>query len=323
MFTWGPQSSAPTAPPPPAPVANFYALRTGSVLYHTYNAFEPNGSSTIPLDPSALVAPHFAQDEFNLISGAGTPYDFESDSATSSGSYSATFVDSLSGIGVTVTAATGQLADIPAGTTDNFGRYSVPYSDGGGGWIPADGGSKCVVLTTNGQTVGFAFSRDVASFGLYMIDMMDFGGTVTLKTRRDGVDVYTESFVPSIGTGAANNGSVGFVGYIARTVSALFDELTLTFSATAADLTAFDNLFVAPAEAMLVLNVSVGQTIQFTDLSTNTPTSWSWNFGDSTTSTAQNPTKSYSAAGTYNVTLTATNAGGSDSETKTGFIVVS
>jgi gliding motility-associated-like protein len=34
-----------------------------------------------------------------------------------------------------------------------------------------------------------------------------------------------------------------------------------------------------------------------------TPTSWSWNFGDNTTSNLQNPVHTYSAYGTYNVTL--------------------
>lgn len=63
-------------------------------------------------------------------------------------------------------------------------------------------------------------------------------------------------------------------------------------------------------------------TVQFTDRSTNTPTSWLWNFGDGTTSTDQNPSHTYSAAGTYTVVLTATNAAGSDSETKTDYITV-
>ena len=62
--------------------------------------------------------------------------------------------------------------------------------------------------------------------------------------------------------------------------------------------------------------------VQFTDASTNAPTSWSWNFGDSGTSTAQNPSHSYTSAGTYTVTLTATNAYGSDGETKTNYITV-
>ena len=62
--------------------------------------------------------------------------------------------------------------------------------------------------------------------------------------------------------------------------------------------------------------------MQFTDQSTNTPTSWSWTFGDGGTSTAQNPSHTYTAAGTYTVTLTASNAYGSDGETKTGYITV-
>jgi PKD repeat protein len=62
--------------------------------------------------------------------------------------------------------------------------------------------------------------------------------------------------------------------------------------------------------------------VQFTDTSSENPTSWSWNFGDGGTSTAQNPSHTYSAAGTYNVTLTATNAYGSDVETKNGYITV-
>jgi len=59
--------------------------------------------------------------------------------------------------------------------------------------------------------------------------------------------------------------------------------------------------------------------VAFTDSSTNTPTSWSWNFGDSSTSTSQNPSHTY-AAGTYTVSLRATNANGYDDEVKTNYI---
>jgi PKD repeat protein len=60
--------------------------------------------------------------------------------------------------------------------------------------------------------------------------------------------------------------------------------------------------------------------VGFTDTSTGTPTSWTWDFGDGTTSTAQNPTHTYAGAGLYTVTLTVTNAGGSDTETRAGYI---
>ncbi len=62
---------------------------------------------------------------------------------------------------------------------------------------------------------------------------------------------------------------------------------------------------------------SAPMDVQFTDHSTNTPTSWSWDFGDGTTSTEQNPTHVYSKPGVYTVTFTATNAGGSNTETQT------
>jgi PKD repeat protein len=62
-------------------------------------------------------------------------------------------------------------------------------------------------------------------------------------------------------------------------------------------------------------------SVQFTDTSTNSPTSRTWGFGDGTNSTSQNPTHSY-APGTYTVTLTATNGVGSDDETKAAYITV-
>ncbi len=50
--------------------------------------------------------------------------------------------------------------------------------------------------------------------------------------------------------------------------------------------------------------------VGLTGSATNNPTSWAWNFGNGTTSSAQNPWVSYATAGTYTVTLTASNASG-------------
>ncbi|MDX1408916.1 MAG: PKD domain-containing protein, partial [Saprospiraceae bacterium] len=70
--------------------------------------------------------------------------------------------------------------------------------------------------------------------------------------------------------------------------------------------------------------VTVGNTVDFTDLSSNNPTSWDWSFdgGTPANSTAQNPTVTYNTEGVYTVSLTATNADGSDTETKIGYITV-
>lgn len=51
----------------------------------------------------------------------------------------------------------------------------------------------------------------------------------------------------------------------------------------------------------------------FTDTSTPGPsgpiTAWAWTFGDGGTSTSQNPTHSYAAAGIYSVRLVVTGTG--------------
>jgi hypothetical protein len=56
-------------------------------------------------------------------------------------------------------------------------------------------------------------------------------------------------------------------------------------------------------------------TVNFTDQSSNGPTAWSWDFGDpasgaSNSSTAQHPTHTFAAPGTYTVTMTPSNANG-------------
>lgn len=62
--------------------------------------------------------------------------------------------------------------------------------------------------------------------------------------------------------------------------------------------------------------------VQFTDQSLNAPDSWAWDFGDGGTSTEQSPLHTYAADGTYTVSLTATNANGSDTETATDLITI-
>jgi PKD repeat protein len=69
-----------------------------------------------------------------------------------------------------------------------------------------------------------------------------------------------------------------------------------------------------------------GLTVAFTDTSTDangTIASRSWNFGDSTTSTAANPSKTYTTAGTYTVTLTVTDNDGATNTTSKSVTVSS
>ena len=73
-----------------------------------------------------------------------------------------------------------------------------------------------------------------------------------------------------------------------------------------------------------VTTVTIGQNIQFTDLSTSgTPLNdWDWDFGDGNSSTVQNPIHSYATVGLKTVSLTASNGIDTDGETKTNYINV-
>jgi PKD repeat protein len=72
-----------------------------------------------------------------------------------------------------------------------------------------------------------------------------------------------------------------------------------------------------------VTSGSVPLTVNFTDMSTNSPVTWAWTFGDGGTSAVQNPIYTYTDPGIYAVSLLATNAGGSNSITKSNYITVS
>jgi len=71
-------------------------------------------------------------------------------------------------------------------------------------------------------------------------------------------------------------------------------------------------------------SLKAGGSVTFTDESQYSPTSWKWTFegGSPAESTDQNPTVTYAAEGKYDVTLEATNAGGTSSLTQSGYIVV-
>ncbi|WP_120200205.1 proprotein convertase P-domain-containing protein [Ichthyenterobacterium magnum] len=80
-------------------------------------------------------------------------------------------------------------------------------------------------------------------------------------------------------------------------------------------------MFSADATTLCLDN---GNTVNFTDESAPAATSWSWTFegGTPSSSTEQNPTVTYAAVGTYNVTLNVTNSNGTDQLVETDYINV-
>jgi PKD repeat protein len=68
-------------------------------------------------------------------------------------------------------------------------------------------------------------------------------------------------------------------------------------------------------------------TVQFNDTSRYSPVMWNWSFGDGTWSnttdlTERNMSHLYSSIGTYTVSLTASNTGGTDTHSETNYITV-
>jgi PKD repeat protein len=101
------------------------------------------------------------------------------------------------------------------------------------------------------------------------------------------------------------------------TLSAAEQWIAATVAIQSAPLNA--NFTASPTSGCTTLNVT------FTDASTGGPTSWSWSFpgGNPSTASGQGPHSIiYESAGTYDVSLTVTNAYGSDTETKNNYITV-
>lgn len=136
------------------------------------------------------------------------------------------------------------------------------------------------------------------------------GQDIIIRTSADGF-TYTDVetlFADAIETDLSQ--------LIARPSFTVRGNATLTVDNFNIDLTPTANFSATP------LTLNRGSSVQFTDLSNFSPNTWSWNFGDSTTSTQQNPLKTYSLPGTYTVALTASDGVNSDSETKNNYITV-
>ncbi len=83
-----------------------------------------------------------------------------------------------------------------------------------------------------------------------------------------------------------------------------------TYTSPTADFEGVPSSGVAPLE------------VTFTDLSVDSVNTWVWDFGDGSTSVYQSPVYTYTAAGSYTVSLTVGGPGGSDEMIKTDYIVV-
>jgi PKD repeat protein len=124
--------------------------------------------------------------------------------------------------------------------------------------------------------------------------------------------------------------STGLPGGTSGTIYVRVTDTNRSWGNTSLDAVYVDEMYIevettaGPPVADFVGSPTTGYApleVDFTDMSTGNPTSWDWDFGDGVgTSTDQHPTYIYNDPGTYTVTLTATNAYGSDVEQKIDYI---
>ncbi len=198
------------------------------------------------------------------------------------------------------------LEDVPAG--DHTVTVKKPgYADA----------SKTVTVADN-ETATVSFALTVPA------------GSIAVTSAPDGARI----FLDDLETGEVTNATLTGIPAGAHTVRVELDgyqeaEATVTVAAggTASCHLNLEKIMVAPV-ADFSADVTSGTaplTVAFSDTSTGDPTSWAWDFDNdgAIDSTEQNPEHTYAAAGTYAVSLTVTNAAGSNTTTKADYITVS
>ena len=122
---------------------------------------------------------------------------------------------------------------------------------------------------------------------------------------------YSEFFLPEGGNPIVSSGSYLTVEFVSdfSTTNQGFTAYWTTNGSTEAPTANFE---------VSDLNPPFNTPVQFTDLTTESPSSWFWNFGEGGNSFAQNPAYSYETAGSFVVTMAASNCvGASDAPPQT------
>jgi hypothetical protein len=139
------------------------------------------------------------------------------------------------GAGVTATLAGGSVISQADGTTNGFGRYGVTDdADPTENYLGAAGGANAFTLT---------FSKPIAAFGFFGIDIGDFNGQVTVTT----VGGLNQLF--NVGNSVnTSGGGVLFWGLISTSVTELFSSVSFGNTGSGDDVFAFDDFTVGSIE---------------------------------------------------------------------------
>ena len=322
----------PLSGPPPLTVY-FTSLATGTITSGTWN-FGDGGTSTVQNPSKTYASPGTYTVSFTVSGPGGTDVEtktayvtvgqpppvaaFSGTPLTGLAPHTVTFTDQSTG-----GPRTSWLWNFGDGTTSTSqnpsksyaapGSYSVSLTVTGPGGTDAEVKSDYVTVNYPPPVAQF-FGSPLTGVAPHTVNFTNLStGTITGYTWTFGDGTNSSSTTPTKtytvpGTYAVTLTAIGPGGTDLETKSAY---VTVLEPAPVAAFTGVPRVGVAPL------------SVSFTNYSQGNLTSRSWDFGDGNTSTVTNPTHTYTVAGSYTVTLTVTSAGGSDTETKLNYIVVS
>ncbi|MBN4081658.1 PKD domain-containing protein [bacterium AH-315-C07] len=196
--------------------------------------------------------------------------------------------------------------DFGNGDTSNLKNPLYTYSAAGNYYV-------CLSVTKSGYTVTYCDS--IAIDPSKMPPIAIFGYTVDSLTATftDSSVNDPDNWLWTLGDGANSSDQHPVHPYAQEGIYNVC--LTVTNgggSYTLCDSVNIEIIVVTPPVASFTHIVDSLGVVTFSDQSSNNPDSWSWDFGDGNSSTLQNPNHTYVTLGTYNVCLSATNFGGTD-----------
>ncbi|MCK9579856.1 MAG: PKD domain-containing protein [Methanoregula sp.] len=255
---------------------------------------------------------------------------------------------------ITVTeTATAPVASFVSAVTTGTSPLTVQFADSSANsptswaWSFGDGDTSSVQNPSHIYTASGSFTVTLTSTNSAGSDTVSETAYITV-TEVEPVTSFTANFTYGMAPFAVqfNDTSTntptswtwvfgdGGTSYEQNPVYEYTDAGNYTVTLTAANsvgsdtnyTSAYINVDAATAPvASFMADVRTGSspfTVQFTDTSTYNPTSWYWSFGDGSTSTEQNPAHSYSYTGSFTVSLTASNLGGSQTSSSSEYITV-
>src|ERR1035437_6003201 len=197
-----------------------------------------------------------------------------------------------------------------------WSRNGSPYTG------PPSATAQCITPTfSTGDVFSVAVSQP-SGCGFHLMFAPQTSSTMTVTTS-----VAPATCGATNGTATANvSGGIAGYTYAWNTIPPQYTQIATglgpgTYTATVTDAASCSTTQIAiiisgnsPTAAFSTSPVCIGSATQFTDnsiaIAGDPIATYSWTFGDGNTSTAQSPTNTYTAAGTYSVTQTITSQAG-------------